>query len=485
MLTYKMWIGGKPVAAESGKTYKAINPANGEEIAEIPSGDTAEVDKAVEAARRAFPLWSKKTQNERSRILLRIASVLQEHAAELANLDVIDHGTPMPMARGMLMASVGQFEYAAQASRTLMGNVVPVRNEIMVYIQREPVGICALITPWNAPLGVITTKMSAALAAGCTCVVKPPSIDSMAALRFAELLAEVDGLPPGTVNVITGPGGTVGKSLASHPGIDLVSFTGSCETGKAIMAAASQTVKRLQLELGGKNPVIVLDDADLDTAAEVSAKVQVLNSGQVCASPGRFYVHQKVHDAFVEKLVAAMKRVTTGDPMNEKTQIGPLVSREHRDHVEYYIKSGVEEGAKLVLGGVRPTTPPMDKGYYVLPTVFTGVTQNMKIAREEIFGPVACILKPFTSDDEAIRLANDTDFGLTSYVWTREMARGIRFANEIRSGTVRVNNSGSPANEVPWGGFKQSCFGKENAIVGLEEYTQLKVISLDLIETKK
>jgi betaine-aldehyde dehydrogenase len=483
MQSYKMWIGGEWVEAESGKTYQAVNPATEEEIAQIPLGDKAEVDKAVAAARKAFPIWAGKTQAERSGVILRIAEAQKNHALELAELDIIDHGTPAAMARRTGMGE-GPFEYAARAARTLMGDVIPVRPEVMYYLQREPIGVAALITPWNAPLGVIVTKMSAALAVGCTCVVKPPTIDSMAALRFAEILAEVDDLPVGAVNVITGPGGSVGEALASHPGVDMVSFTGSCETGKAIMAAASQTVKRLQLELGGKNPVIVLDDADVDTAAEVSARWQCLNSGQVCASPGRFYLHEKIHDEFVEKFVAAMKRVVTGDPMDEKTQMGPVVSAEHRDHVEAYIRSGIEEGAKLILGGKRPTTPPMDKGYYVVPTVFTGVTQNMKIAREEIFGPVAVILEPFTSDDEVIRLANDTTFGLTAYIWTREMARGIRFANEICAGTVRVNNAFVHSNEVPWGGFKQSGFGKENSIIGLEDFTQVKVIALDLTEEK-
>jgi acyl-CoA reductase-like NAD-dependent aldehyde dehydrogenase len=309
-------------------------------------------------------------------------------------------------------------------------------------------------------------------------VVKPPSIDSLTTLKFAEILDQV-GLPPGAVNIVTGPGSTVGTAMAVHPGVDLISFTGSSETGKDIMAKASGTVKRLVLELGGKNPFIILDDADIDLAAQKAMTSQLRNSGQICASPGRYYVSEKRHDEFVAKLIQAMNTFRVGDPLDPKTNMGPMVSEEHRDKVEYYIRCGVEEGAKLVLGGARPTEPPFDKGFYVMPAIFTGVTQSMKIARDEIFGPVACILT-YKSEDEVIGLANDNVYGLCASVWTRDIVKAIGFAKKLRAGTIYINDHLTIGPEMPWGGFRQSGVGKENSVVGLEEYTQLKLIAMEL-----
>jgi acyl-CoA reductase-like NAD-dependent aldehyde dehydrogenase len=265
----------------------------------------------------------------------------------------------------------------------------------------------------------------------------------------------------------------------------MVAFTGSSETGKAIMALASHTVKRLQLELGGKNPVIVLDDADVDAAAAAMVGEQCFNSGQTCGSPGRFYVHEKVYDEFLEKYTAATKKLVVGDPNNEKTDLGPLVSAEHRDRVEGYIKSGIVEGARVILGGKRPTTPPMNKGYFVVPTIFTNVTQKMKIAREEIFGPVSCFMEKFNSDNKVIEMANDNVFGLNSWVWTKDTARAMRFANEIQAGTVQIGQRRSGGPELPWGGYKESGIGKEGSLYGLYEYTNLKRIHVDLMTPPK
>ena len=273
--------------------------------------------------------------------------------------------------------------------------------------------------------------------------------------------------------------------MAAHRGVDMVAFTGSCETGKTILALASQTVKRLQLELGGKNPVIILDDADVGAAVSAMMMFQFANSGQICAAPGRFFVDEKVYDEFLEKVTAAAKKMVVGDPMDEKTQMGPLVSAEHRDKVEGYIKSGIDEGAKLVFGGKRPTEPPMNKGYDVTPTIFTNVTQKMKIGREEIFGPVVCIMEKFNSDDKVIEMANDTTFGFNSYAWTKDNARAMRFANKIAAGTVVLNNAGSGGAELPWGGYKESGIGKEGSLYGLYEYTNLKRIQVDLMTPKK
>ena len=454
MTEYKMWIAGKWVDAESGKTYPVFNPATEAEIAQVPLGGKADVDKAVEAARKAFPIWSKKSQADRSQIVI--------------------------TATG----ASARFEWAAYNARSLMGHTVPVSADTLVYLQREPVGVVAIITPWNVPIMMIAEKLAPALALGNTCIIKPPSIDSLIALKLAELLDTV-GLPPGTVNVVTGPGSTVGEALACHRGVDMVAFTGSCETGKEIMTLAGNTVKRLQMELGGKNPVIILDDADVSTAATALVRFQFSNSGQVCAAPGRFYVHEKVYDEFLEKFTTATKKMVVGDPNEEKTEIGPLVSAEHRNKVEGYIKSAVDEGAKIILGGERPLTPPINKGYFVMPTIITGVTQKMKVAKEEIFGPVACFMEPFNSDEKVIESANDTTFGLAAYIWTRDAARGMRLANSLSVGTVWLNNSVSMGPELPWGGYKESGFGKEGSLYGLYEYTNLKRVHVDLMAPKK
>jgi acyl-CoA reductase-like NAD-dependent aldehyde dehydrogenase len=483
MQDYKMWIDGKLVNAESGKTLGVINPATEEEFTRIPLGDKADVDKAVAAARKAFPIWSKKPQAERSRILNQMALSVKEHAKELALLETLDHGTPSKRAYFMPFRAADHFEYAAQVSRAILGDVIPVKTGTFCYVQREPIGVCALITPWNVPLMMVAAKLGPALAVGNTCIVKPPSIDSLAALKLGEILEKIE-LPPGTINIITGPGDTVGEALVSHPGVDKVSFTGSCETGKSIMSCASGTVKPVSLELGGKNPFIVLEDADVDAAVDGAIDSAFRNTGMVCASPGRYYIHERVYDEFLEKFVAAANNIAVGDPTDSRTQMGPVVSAEHRDKVEGYIKSGIEEGAKLLLGGKRPLDPPLNKGYFVMPTVFTHVTQNMKIAREEIFGPVVCIMK-FSSNEDVLALANDNTFGLSASVWTKNMAKALQYANELRVGFVWINDHLTLSSELPWGGFRESGFGKENSIYGLYEYTQLKVIYAELSEEKK
>ena len=478
MKQYQMWIDGKWVEAESGRRYPVFNPATEAEIAQLPLGGKADVDKAVAAAKKAFPAWSKKSVAERAEIMGKIGAAIRENAVELGRLESIDHGFPLKIATEFATMTARTFEWAFQAASSfLTGDTLPTDCNTLSYTKREPVGVCAVITPWNFPLMMITDKLPAILAAGNTCVIKPPSIDSLSALKLAEILEKLD-IPQGVVNVITGPGGTVGEALASHRDVNMVAFTGSCEVGKRIMELASQTVKRLQLELGGKNPVIILDDADLDMAVAAGVRGQTFNCAQVCASPGRFYVHENLYDAFVEKFVDGMKKVVVGDPANEKTQMGPVVSAEHRARIEGFIKSGIDEGARLVLGGKRPTKPPLDKGYFVLPTVFTHVKQNMIIAREEIFGPVACIMEPFSSDDEVIAKANDNTFGLKATVYSQDRAKVLRFTNELQAGTVLANNARGA--ELPWGGFKESGLGKERFKWGLYEFSQLKLVSINI-----
>lgn len=478
MDSYKMWIGGEWLAAESGKTFEVVNPTTEEVIAHLPLGGEVEVNKAVVAARKAFPAWSKKTQAERCDLVSQMAAALKENLKELTELDTLDHGTPISRGKFSALGAIENLKFAAQASRGIMGNVIPVKPEATFFLQREPVGVCGLIIPWNVPLPMICAKLGFALVMGNTCIVKPPSVDSLVALKLAEILEKID-IPKGAINIITGPGGTVGNAMAVHPDIDLISFTGSSETGKTIMTAAGQSIKRLTLELGGKNPFIVLEDANLQKAVEKGVFSSYANSGMICASPGRYYIHDSLYDQFAEKFVELASKIVVGDPMDKKTGMGPVVSAEHRDTVEGYIKSGIDEGATLLLGGKRPESPPLNKGYFIMPTVFGDVTQNMTIAREEIFGPVACLMK-FSTIEEVIELANDNTYGLCASVWTKNTALGLKMANAIDAGFVYLNEHLILSCEQPWGGFKESGFGKEGSFLSLESYTRIKAIHIDL-----
>jgi acyl-CoA reductase-like NAD-dependent aldehyde dehydrogenase len=443
----------------------------------LPLGAKADVDRAVEAAHLAFPAWSGKPAAERATVLLGIAQQVREHADELAELDILDHGTPTGLAHGLARSTGRQIEYFAQLSRSMTGVVAPVETSAHYFYQREPIGVCALVLPWNLPLITTVMKVAAALAAGNTCVVKPASVDSLVALRLAEIF-EQGGLPAGAVNVATGPGDVVGEALASHPGVDMIALVGSCETGKRIMELASRTVKRLALELGGKNPFLVLEDAVVDAAVDKGVFASFFNSGMVCAAPGRYYIHDRLYDQFVEAFADAAANLVVGDPRDSATQMGPLVSEEHRRKVERYIQEGISSGARLVLGGERPAAT-LDRGYYVLPTVFADVTQDMSIAREEIFGPVVALLR-LPSDDSAVQLANDTRFGLCASVWSRNVPRALEVASKLRVGTVWVNDHMRQADEMPWGGFRESGFGKDGSMIGLEEFTQVKQVTVNL-----
>ncbi len=486
MQRFKMWIDGKFDDADSGKTFTTRNPATGEEVSVVPLGDRPDVDKAVTAARKAFPAWSRMAQEDRSTVVNRIADTVEKHVPELVALEVMEHGSPKWLAESMLKFAVGNMKFAASIGRNLTGQVLPpIMNmgepgqkepNAVSYLKREPIGVCALITPWNVPSLMVASKVAPCLVAGNTCVVKPPSINSMIGLKWAEILAEAD-LPPGIVNFVTGPGGTVGNALASHPGVDMISFTGSCETGKDILEAASRTVKRVQMELGGKNPVIILEDADLDYTAEQLVGITFQNTAQNCAAPSRLYVHEKVYDGFIEKFVHYVKKIRVGNGAVEGTTMGPLVSEEHRAKVEGYIKAGITEGAKLVLGGDRPSDPTLKNGYFVMPTVFKDVAEHMKIAREEIFGPVIGFHK-FTTDEQALQWSNDSMYGLCASVWTRDLARGLKLVNQLEAGSTWINQHMNLVTEFPWGGFKESGLGKETGVLGLEAYTQYKLVCL-------
>lgn len=472
----KMWIGGEWVEAESGKTFETVNVTTGEPLGTAPLAGIADVDKAVAAARQAFPAWAALPPSQRSGIVAKIADQIRKHAKEMAHLDALEHGLPEHIAIGPTMGAAGNFEQAAAYSRHLEGHAIPSNNDRMYCLERVPVGVCALITPWNMPFFLMAQKVALSISAGNTCVLKVPSINALTSLKFAEILAEVEALPKGVVNVITGPGGTIGTYMASHPGVDCVGFTGSTETGVSIMQAAAPTLKKLVMELGGKNPAIIVPDANLDRAVEILAHHQFHNCGQACGSPGRYYVHESVFDAFLEKYLAHARHLVVGDPQDPKTNMGPLVSKEHYNKVMGYIESGVKEGAKLVLDGRQYN------GNFIGPTVFTDATPDMKIYREEIFGPVAVMLK-WSDEDEVMKLANDNTYGLTASIWTKNIAHALKLGKQLTVGTFSVNSHNFIAAEAPWGGVRQSGVGgKEGGYQGLLEYTEQKMITICLIE---
>jgi acyl-CoA reductase-like NAD-dependent aldehyde dehydrogenase len=460
MSKWRMLIGGELQKAASGKTYPVINPATGEEFDRIPIGGEVEVEKAIAAARRAFPEWSQKPIQERAEALQKIGAALRERHEEIAMHDCLDHGTPITVARNYTMEASCDFDRAAAVGQSLASDALDMGNDGLAYVHRKPVGVCALITPWNVPLWVAASKIGSALIMGNTCVLKPPSIDSITSLILGEIIASLsDIIPPGVVNIITGTGEVAGNALASHSDIDMVSFTGSTEAGKSIFTAAGKTVKKLCLELGGKNPFIVMADANIDIAAAIGAQTQTENTGQACISPGRYLVHETVYEEFIEKYVTEVTKVVVGDPLSLNTTMGPVVGDHHRNSIEAHIKSAVDEGAKLTLGQLGPLPKPLDKGYYVLPTVITGVTPKMKVYREEIFGPVACITR-YCDNDDVIAMANDNNYGLAASVWTRDIEKGMKAANAIEAGTIWVNTHMGMWG-LPMGGNKESGVGKE------------------------
>jgi acyl-CoA reductase-like NAD-dependent aldehyde dehydrogenase len=473
----KMWIDGQWVDAESGKTFSTVNVTTGEPLGTAPLADKADVDKAIAAARRALPSWAEVPPSKRGAIVSSIGEKIKKHAKEMAHLDALEHGLPEHIAIGPTMGAAGNFEQAGAYSRHLEGHAIPSNNDRMYCLERVPVGVCALITPWNMPFFLMAQKVALSIAAGNTCVLKVPSINAITSLKFAEILAEVEGLPKGVVNIITGPGSTIGTYMAEHPDVDCVGFTGSTETGVDIMKAAAPTLKKLVMELGGKNPAIIFPDANLDHAVEILAHHQFHNCGQACGSPGRYYIHESVYDAFLEKYLNHAKHLVVGDPLDPKTDMGPLVSKEHFNKIMYYIESGIKEGATLLLGG-----KPLDNGNFIPPTVFTDVTPDMKIYREEIFGPVAVMMK-WNDEDEVMRLANDNTYGLTASIWTKNIAHALKLGKKLTVGTFSVNAHNFIAAEAPWGGVRQSGVGgKEGGYQGVLEYTEQKMITICLRE---
>jgi acyl-CoA reductase-like NAD-dependent aldehyde dehydrogenase len=477
---YKVLIGGEWCEAVKGERMEVTNPANGKPFASVPKCGPEDVDKAVDAALTAGPDWAGKPMAERSKALLRLSQLIRDNLQELAELETMEQGSPLRKTLGMDIPQCAEhFEYFAGVARGMTGETLPVGPWCASMTVHEPLGVVGLITPWNFPALMVVWKMGAAVVTGNTCVVKPPSIAPLTALRIGDLAMKA-GIPAGVVNVITGPGSTVGEAIVRHPDVAKIGFTGDSITGKRIMSLASETLKPVGLELGGKNPFIVLADADIDSAVEGAVWGAFFNSGQVCAAASRFYIHESLYDAFAKKFVAAAKTVRVGDPTKMETVMGPLAYREHRDKVEWYIAEAKKSGAKLLLGGDRPDTPETRDGYFVAPTVFGDCSNDMTFMRDEMFGPVVGLAR-FATIDEAVALANDTRFGLSGSVWTKDVRAGLVIAGRIKAGTVWVNEHLCISCETPWGGCKESGWGKDASTMALEEYTLTKHIYVDLI----
>ena len=478
-LKIDLYLDGNFVPSASGKRFPTVNPATGETLAEIAEAGREDLDRAVAAARRAFVSgpWAEMKPRQRGKILMRAAERLQSRAEEFGRVETLDNGKPIFESSKIDMPAAAEcLSYFGESADKLYGETHMGRPDAMLLTLREPVGVVGAITPWNFPLLQAMWKIAPALALGNAVILKPASATPLTALLFAELLAEA-GLPPGAFQVLPGPGAILGQAMAEHPGIDKISFTGETETGKSILRAAAGTVKRVSMELGGKSPNVVFADADLEAAARGAINAIFYGKGELCSAGSRLLIEASVHDALMEKVVARAQKMAPADPLDPKTRLGSLVSEKQRDVVARYVESGRREGAKLVAGGNRASVA--GKGAFFEATVFDGVTPEMTIAREEIFGPVLSTLT-FRDEADAVAVGNSTIYGLAAAVWSKDIKKALRTARALQAGTVWINayNLYDPA--LPFGGYKQSGFGRERGRYALEEYTQVKSIWVDL-----
>lgn len=475
--TKQLLIDGKFVPAASGRTFDTINPSTGRSLVKIAEGDVEDVNRAVTAARRAFEgPWAKFKPAERQAALLRLADLVERNFDDIAMLDTLDMGGPISATRARRQRAVGLLRYYAGFATSIHGDTIPnsQAGEIFSYTLKEPMGVVAAINPWNGPFGMAIWKIAPALAAGCTVVLKPAEQAPLSPLRLGELCLEA-GIPPGVVNVIQGPGRTVGAALAAHDGVDKIAFTGSTATGQAIIRASAGNVKKVSLELGGKSANIIFDDADLNIAVPGAAMAVFANTGQVCSAGTRMFVQREIFDEFVERVAAFAKTLRVGDPLDPSTQLGPLVSDVQLERVTRYMDLGKKHGARALTGGSRLTGEGRDAGYFVEPTLFTQVTDDMQIAREEIFGPVICALS-FDTLEEAVKRGNNTEFGLGGGVWTQNINNAHRVAQGLRTGSVWVNCYQLMDPAVPFGGYKTSGIGRESGKEHVEEFLETKAV---------
>jgi betaine-aldehyde dehydrogenase len=477
----RMVIGGDTVDAAEGRTFDIVNPADGRVMATAPQGGAEDVERAVAAARAAFEDrkgWATWAAGKRGRSLAKLAQLIKDHSEELARLESRNVGKPITGARGEVIGASLVFDYYAGAANKIFGQTIPVSKPGLDLTLREPIGVCGLIVPWNFPLLMASWKVAPALAAGNTAILKPASYSPLTALRLGELALEA-GIPPGVLNVLTGPGGSAGAALAAHPGVGKIAFTGETTTGQEIMRLASNNVKKVSLELGGKSPNIVFADADLEKFARESPSSVFDNTGQDCCARSRILVERSVHERVVELFAEATRAIKVGDPADDATEVGTLVSQKQKDRVKEYLEIGLGEGATIVVGGTEPDDPALADGAYLMPTIFDGVDNDMRIAREEIFGPVVSVI-PFDTEEEALRLANATPYGLSGSIWSRDIGKALRAAKALQSGVISVNSNSSVHTEAPFGGYKMSGIGRELGMSALDLYTETKNVFIDL-----
>jgi betaine-aldehyde dehydrogenase len=482
MKTYENFIGGRWQTSKSGQLREIRDPGNGELIAKVQESNREDVNDAVDAARKAFDSgpWRKTSALDRGKFLFRVAEAIRGDAANLARLEVQNCGKPLAEAEFDLADAANCFEFFGGLATKIHGETMQVPANSLSFVVREPIGVCGQIIPWNYPLLMAAWKLAPALAAGNVCILKPSEMTPLTALELAEIFRRIE-LPAGVVNIVTGPGAGVGEEIASNARIDKVAFTGGTVTGRKVMLGAAANVKKISLELGGKNPNIVFADADLEAAIDGALFAAFANQGEVCSAGSRLLVEKSIHQPLVEGMLKKVPNIKLGHGLQPKVKMGPLISSTHREKVEGYIKLGLQEGAKLLCGGKRPEASEFKKGFFLEPTIFDDVKPTMRIAREEIFGPVLTVTT-FDSEADAIKIANDTEYGLAAGIWTRNVQRAARVAQEIRAGIVWVNTYHPTFNELPWGGYKQSGIGRELGLYGIEEYLETKQVNINLDE---
>lgn len=478
MQEYKMLIDGEWVNAKSGKTRDITDPANGDLLAKVPEATAEDAKFAIAAARKAFDSgeWRKTSAQARGKLLFKVSQAIMDNFEKFVEMEVRDCGKPRREAEFDVTDAANCFEYYGGLATKIHGQTLQTPDGSVSLIVREPIGVCGQIVPWNYPLLMSCWKLAPALAAGNCLVLKPSELTPMSALELGKIFTEV-GFPAGVVNIITGPGAGAGEELASNPMVDKIAFTGGTVTGKKVMENATQNIKNVTLELGGKNPILVFEDCNFESAVDWTLFAAFANQGEVCSAGSRLLVQKSIHRKFVDELVKRVPRIKLGHGLEEGVVMGPLVSSTHRDKVESYIKIGKEEGAKLLCGGKRPEGKEFAKGNFVEPTIFDDVKPSMRIAREEIFGPVLSVI-PFETEEEAISLANDSEYGLAAGVFTSNLTRGHRVINQLRAGITWINNYHPTYNEMPWGGYKQSGIGRELGLFGIEAYLETKQINI-------